>query len=103
MGRIHVERDIVASPERVFGWLLDPANLSVSPLFRNAGWINGAQGPSVGAVRQVNGIGFWAREQITACNAPTSCSYIVVGSFPPSQHDGGTLTCTSAGDGTHVD
>ena len=50
-----------------------------------------------------DGNGFWAHEQITAYDAPRSCSYIVVGSFPPSQHDGGTLTCTPLGDGTHVD
>jgi hypothetical protein len=38
MGQIHVERTIAASPERVFDWLLDPVNLTVSPLFRKAGW-----------------------------------------------------------------
>ena len=36
MGQIHVERTIAASPERVFEWLLDPANLTVSPVFRKA-------------------------------------------------------------------
>jgi hypothetical protein len=35
MGQVHVERTIAASPERVFDWLLDPANLTVSPVFRN--------------------------------------------------------------------
>ena len=103
MGQIHVERTIAASPHRVFDWLLDPANLTVSPLFRKARWAKDSSGPGVGAVREVTGMGFWAHEQITAYDAPRSCSYIVVGSFPPSQHDGGTLTCTPLGDGTHVD
>jgi Polyketide cyclase / dehydrase and lipid transport len=103
MGQIHVERTIAASPERVFDWLLDPVNLTVSPLFRKAGWAKDSSGPDVGAVRELTGIGFWAHEQITAYDAPRSCSYIVVGSFPPSQHDGGVLTCTPSGDGTHVD
>jgi uncharacterized protein YndB with AHSA1/START domain len=103
MGQIHVERTIVASPERVFDWLLDPANLTVSPLFRKARWAKDSSGPAVGAVREVTGIGFWAHEQITAYDAPRSYSYLAVRSFPPSQHRGGTLTCTPSGDGTHVD
>jgi hypothetical protein len=103
MGQIHVERTIAASPERVFDWLLDPVNLTVSPLFRKAGWAKDSSGPDVGAVRELTGIGFWAHEQITAYDAPRSYSYIVVGSFPPSQHDGGVLMCTPSGDGTLVD
>jgi hypothetical protein len=50
----------------------------------------------------VSGIGFWVHEQITAYDAPRSCSYMVVGSFPASKHQGGTLTCTRSGDGTDV-
>jgi hypothetical protein len=103
MGEIRVERTIGASPERVFDWLLDPANLTVSPLFRKAGWAKEWSGPTVGAVREVTGIGFWAHEKITAYDAPRSCSYVVVGSFPPAQHDGGMLTCTPSRNGTHVD
>jgi uncharacterized protein YndB with AHSA1/START domain len=101
--RVHVERTIAASPERVFYWLLDPANLTVSPVFRKAVWAKNASGAAVGAVREVTGIGFWAHEQITAYDAPRSCSYIAVRSFPASEHKGGTLTCTPSRDGTHVD
>ena len=32
MVKIHVERTIGASPERVFSWLADPANLTAAPL-----------------------------------------------------------------------
>ena len=66
MGQIHVERTIAAPPERVFDWLLHPVNLTVSPLFRKAGWAKDSWGPDVGAVRELTGIGFWAHEQITA-------------------------------------
>jgi Polyketide cyclase / dehydrase and lipid transport len=82
MVQVHVERKIAASPERVFDWLLDPANLTVSPLFRKAAWAKDSSGPGVGALREVTGIGFWAHEQITAYDAPRSYSYLAVRSFP---------------------
>ena len=103
MGQVHEERTIAASPERVFDWLLDPANLTVSPVIRKAGWAKDSPCPGVGAVREVTGFGFWLHERITAYDAPRSCSYIVVDSFPAAQHDGGTLTCTPSSDGTHVE
>jgi hypothetical protein len=103
MGQVHVERTIAAPPQRVFDWLLDPANLTVSPLLRKAVWARDSSGPGVGAVREVTGFGFWLHEQITAYDAPRSYSYVVVGSFPASQHEGGALTCTPSGDGTHVE
>jgi Polyketide cyclase / dehydrase and lipid transport len=82
MVKIRAERTIAASPERVFDWLLDPANLTVSPLFRKAAWAKDSSGPGVGALREVTGIGFWAHEQITAYDAPRSYSYLAVRSFP---------------------
>ena len=103
VAQVHVERTIAASPERVFDWLLDPANLTVSPVFRKAGWAKDSSGPGVGPVREVTGIGFWVHEQITAYDAPRSYSYLAVRSFPASQHNGGTLTCTPSDDGTQVD
>jgi hypothetical protein len=103
MAQIHVERTTAASPERVFDWMLDPTNLTVSPVIRKAGWAKDSSGPCVGAVREVTGFGFWVHEQTTAYDAPRSCSYVVVGSFPASEHEGGALTCTPSGDGTHVD
>ena len=89
VAQVHVERTIAASPERVFDWLLDPANLTVSPVFRKAGWAKDSSGPGVGPVREVTGIGFWVHEQITAYDAPRSYSYLAVRSFPASQHNGG--------------
>ena len=103
MVQVHVERTIAASPERVFDWLADPANLTASPLVLKAGWAKGSSGPSVGALREVTGVGVWFREEITAYDAPQSYSYLILRSFPPSDHEGGTLTFTPSGDGTHVD
>ena len=103
MVQVHVERTIAASPERVFDWLADPANLTASPLVLKAGWAKGWSGPGVGALREVTGVGVWFREEITAYDAPQSYSYLILRSFPPSDHEGGTLTFTPSGDGTHVD
>ena len=72
MVQVHVERTIAASPERVFDWLTDPANLTAAPLFLKAGWANGSSGPGVGALREVTGVGMRFREKITAYDAPRS-------------------------------
>ena len=103
MVKLHAERTIAAPPERVFDWLADPANLTASPLVLKAGWAKGSSGPGVGARREVIGVGVWFREEITAYDAPQSYSYLILRSFPPSDHEGGTLTFTPSGDGTHVD
>ena len=57
----------------------------------------------MGTVRKVVGVGTWFREEITAYDRPHSYSYLIVRSFPPFNHEGGTLTFTASGDGTHVD
>jgi uncharacterized protein YndB with AHSA1/START domain len=103
MVKLHVERTIGASPERVFDWLADPANLTTAPLALRAGFAKDSSGPGVGAVRQVTGFGMWFREEITAYDAPRSYSYRIVRSFPAFDHEGGTLTFSPSGDGTHVD
>jgi uncharacterized protein YndB with AHSA1/START domain len=103
MVQLRVERTIAASPERVFDWLADPTNLAASPLVLKAGCAKGSSEPGVGAVREVTGVGVWFREEITAYDAPRSYSYLIVRSFPASNHEGGTLTFTPSGDGTHVD
>ena len=46
MAQIHVERTIAASPERVFEWLHDPANLTVSPVLHKAVWAAGRRVPA---------------------------------------------------------
>jgi uncharacterized protein YndB with AHSA1/START domain len=103
MVQLHVERTIAASPEQVFDWLADPANLAAAPLVLKAGYAKDSSGPGAGAVREVVGLGTWFREEITAYDRPHSYSYLIVRSFPPFNHEGGTLTFTASGDGTHVD
>jgi uncharacterized protein YndB with AHSA1/START domain len=103
MVKLHVERTIAASPERVFDWLADPANLTAAPLALRAGFAKGSSGPGVGALREVTGLGMRFREEITAYDAPRSYSYRIVRSFPAFDHEGGTLTFSPSGDGTHVD
>jgi uncharacterized protein YndB with AHSA1/START domain len=103
MVEIHVERTIAAPVEQVFDWLADPANLAAAPLVLKAGWAKDSPGQGAGALREVTGVGTSFREEITAYDRPCSYSYLIRRSFPPINHDGGTLTFTSTGDGTHVD
>ncbi len=103
MVEIHIEQTIAAPVEKVFDWMTDPANLAAAPLVFKAGWAKGSSGPSVGAVRKVAGVGTSFREEITAYDRPHSYSYLIIRSFPPFNHEGGTLTFTATGDGTRID
>jgi uncharacterized protein YndB with AHSA1/START domain len=103
MVELRVERTIAAPVEKVFDWLADPASLTAAPPVISARWAKGSSGPGEGAVRRVIGFGTWFREEITAYDPPRSYSYLILGSFPPFDHEGGTLTFTPRGDGTHVD
>jgi uncharacterized protein YndB with AHSA1/START domain len=103
MVQVRVERTIAASPESVFAWLADPASLTASPLVLSARFAKASRAPGVGAVREVTGAGMWFREEITAYDAPRSYSYRMLRAFPAFDHDGGTMTFTPSGNGTHVD
>ncbi|WP_461480016.1 SRPBCC family protein [Mycobacterium sp. HUMS_1102779] len=113
MTRIHLERTIAAPVEQVFDWLAEPAHLAAAPLALRADYARDSPGREVGAVREVTGVGTWFREEITAYDRPRSYTYLIVRSFPPFHHEGGTLTftpatftpatSTAAGTGTHVD
>jgi hypothetical protein len=100
---IHLVQNIAAPVDKVFDWLADPVNLTVAPLVLKAGWADGSSGPGAGAVREVTGIGTWFREEITAYDKPHSYSYLILRSFPPFRHDGGTLTFSPSGGGTQVE
>ncbi len=104
MVEIHLQRTIAAPAEQVFDWLADPANLAAAPLALRGGYRKDSAAPGAGAMREVIGVGTWFREKITAFDRPRSYSYLIVRSFPPFRHDGGTLTFTSSdSEGTHVD
>lgn len=103
MVEIHVGRTIAAPVEQVFDWLADPANLAVAPLVLKSGYAKDSPPLGAGAVREVTAVGTWFREDIIAYDRPHSYTYLIVRSFPPFKHDGGTLTFTASGDGTHVD
>lgn len=102
MVTVHVERTIAASPEQVFAWLADPANLTAAPLILSAGWAAKSPDPGVGAVRNATAAGMWFSEEITAYNPPRSYSYRIIRSVPAFTHEGGTVTLTPTGNGTHV-
>jgi hypothetical protein len=105
MGQVHVERTIAASPERVFNWLVDPANFTSrlsSAIGFKAGYVGGSA-PGVGAVREVTGLGNTRfREEITAYDFPRTYSYRVTRSFPSVDHEGGSMTFTPSAGGTRV-
>jgi hypothetical protein len=107
MVEIHVQQTIAAPVERVFDWLADPVNLAAAPLVLKAGYAKGSSAPGAGVTRRVIAVGSWFREEITAYDRPRSYSYLIVRSFPPFLHDGGTLIFTASGagpaEGTHVD
>ena len=96
MVEIHVQQTIAAPVERVFDWLADPVNLAAAPLVLKAGYAKGSSVPRAGATREVIAVGTWFREEITAYDRPRSYSYLIVRSFPPFIHDGGSLTFTTA-------
>ncbi len=100
---VHVQRTISAEPQRVFDWLADPAALTAAPLVLRAAWATRDTRVGVGALRKVLGTGMWFHEEITAYDPPHSYTYLIVRSFPTFEHDGGTLTFTPSGTGTHVD
>lgn len=102
MVTITLEHTIRASPEEVFSWLADPANLAAAPLVLGARWARNSLEPGVGALRQVTAVGMWLREEITDYAPPRSYSYRIIRSFPDFDHEGGTLTLTPSADGTRV-
>lgn len=103
MVQLHVEKTIFAPPDKVFDWLADPVNLNTAPLIVTSGWAKDSPPPGPGAFRTGFAIGLWFREEITAYDPPHSYSYLIVKSVPAFDHEGGTLTFTPDGDGTHVD
>jgi uncharacterized protein YndB with AHSA1/START domain len=102
MVEIRMERMIAAPSADVFDWLADPKNLTAAPAAISAGLAKDSPHPAVGAQRWLVGIGMWIREVFTAYDPPNSYSYRIIRAFPAFRHEGGTLTFTPSGEGTHV-
>ena len=98
-----VQRTIAAPQEQVFDWLADPANLKAATLILRVTYAKGSPPLGVGAIRNVIAAGMWLREKYTTFDAPLSYSYRIVRAVPPINHEGGSLTLTADGGGTHVD
>ena len=103
MVTLHIERTIAAPPQQVFDWLADPAALTAAPLVLKARFAKGWSQPGEGAIREVTAVNTWFREELTAYDPPHSYSYLILRSFPPFNHEGGTLTFRPSANGTHVD
>jgi hypothetical protein len=104
MVEIHVERTIAAPQQQVFDWMADPANLTTAPMALKSGWVKGTTEPGVGASRWLLGAGMWiGDEELTAFDRPNRYAYRIVRAFPPFDHEGGAVTLTPSGTGTHVD
>jgi uncharacterized protein YndB with AHSA1/START domain len=103
VAELHVERTIAAPAEQVFDWLAAPASLTAAPLVLKARFGKGSSAPTTGALRVVTGAGLWFEEEYTAYERPRSYTYRILRSIPSFVHEGGTLTFSPRGDGTHVD
>ncbi|WP_445165817.1 SRPBCC family protein [Mycolicibacterium sp. Dal123E01] len=104
MVQLRVAKTIVAPQAQVFDWLADPVNLKTAPLIVTAHWAKDSPAPSgLGAIRTGFAVGLWFREEIIAYDPPHSYTYLIVRSVPAFEHEGGTLTLTQDGEGTHVD
>ncbi|MEU3011578.1 SRPBCC family protein [Nocardia asteroides] len=104
MESIVVERVVAAPIERVFDWCADTTNYQRSFwVLRNRLSTPGRDAPyGVGAVRKHLWLVGWFEERITRYDAPHGFDYVVDRSFPPSRHDGGTMTFTAVPGGTAV-
>jgi uncharacterized protein YndB with AHSA1/START domain len=105
MKSVHVTRTIPTPAEEVFDLLADHANydrfrgINGSRLLRE-----GDPAPNgVGALREIKVRPLTFEEEITAYERPARFDYLIVKLNVPFHHDGGSITLSPDGDGTHVD
>ncbi|WP_418001772.1 SRPBCC family protein [Mycobacterium sp. PDNC021] len=101
METITVQRRIAAAPAAVFDWCADSTNYeAIFWVLRDKLTRPGQNAPyGLGAVRVHTWLIGRFHERITAYEAPHSFDYVVDKSFPPSRHDGGTMTFAPDGAG----
>jgi uncharacterized protein YndB with AHSA1/START domain len=104
MRTITVERTIPAPADAVFDWC------AVTTNYERSWWVlrdrleaPGVEAPyGTGAVRRHLWLVGWFDERVTAYDPPRSLGYVVDRSFPPSRHEGGTMTFEPTSEGTRV-
>lgn len=101
METIIVQRRIAADPQDVFDWCADSTNYEATAwVLRDTLAKPGREAPyGTGAIRVHTWLIGRFHERITEYDAPRSFRYVVDKSFPPSHHDGGSMTFEPAGVG----
>ncbi|ATL68120.1 SRPBCC family protein [Nocardia terpenica] len=104
METITVERIIPAPIEQVFDWCATSTNYERSRwVLHNELTHPGDGAPyGVGAIRVHTWLIGRFHERITRYDAPHAFDYVVDRSFPPSRHEGGSMTFTEVPNGTKV-
>lgn len=104
MRTIVVKHTIQAPIEQVFDLLADHAHYDQFPGVRKSALIrNGKPNKNgIGAIREIDAGKAWFREEITAYQRPTRMDYLIVRSFPPVQHRGGSVQLQKVGSATEV-
>ncbi|MGX9672641.1 SRPBCC family protein [Mycobacterium sp. HM-7] len=94
METITVQRRIAAASEAVFDWCADSANYEATVWVLSDKLICPGQDAPYGrgALRVHTWLIGRFHERITAYEPPHSFEYVVDQSFPPSNHDGGSMT-----------
>jgi hypothetical protein len=104
MRTITVRHTIQAPPEKIFDLLADHANYKQFPGVTGSRLLqNGKREKNgIGAVRQIDVGRARFVELITRYKRPTRLDYRIVKSFPPVQHQGGSITLEAGAEGTLV-
>jgi hypothetical protein len=104
MQTITVTHTIKASPEKIFDILADHANYKLFPGISDSKLLTPGKRDKngIGAVRQIDAGRARFVELITRYKRPLRLDYRIVKSFPPVQHEGGSVKLEQIADGTRV-
>jgi uncharacterized protein YndB with AHSA1/START domain len=104
METVVITRVIKAPIERVFEVVSDHANYSEFPGVTGSRLVREGQPErdGVGAVREIESLGSWFQEEITAFDPPHRFEYRIVAARPGLDHRGGSMLLASTAGGTSV-